>query len=892
MKATLKKFPLGLFVNLLSLFSAFAQSSDSLDIKLSFSSMINPPRAFIPYKQLEHPRIGLALSGGGARCICQIGVMQVLEENNIPIDHIVGTSMGSVIGGLYAAGYKLNNIVTILNRIKWDDIIIDKTPRSTLFLSQKQERERHLLQLRFSSFKPYIPAGLSPGQTITNILTDLTMRAPFGTLTDFSELKIPFQAVATDLISGKQIILKNGNLAEAMCASLAFPLLFTPVRQDSMLLVDGGLTNNIPVSETFACGADIVIAVDATSDLRPEENIQLPWEVVDQATSIMQRAKNQEQRELADLTLRFENSKRLSSDFSNLDSVVECGRKMALDHLDQLKQLIHEKTLERSKASTNARDGKITINSVQISGLSHLPAGYIDSLLQPIMLHQMEIREVNNVISKIYATGYFSNVRGKLLWIASSTRLLITVDENPVLRDIDISGNTAFPDSILIAQFENKPGSVLNHLSGMRDIQSLILKYRRKGYSLADIKEIWLDDLNVLHIEIDEGRIKQIILDGNEQTRSFVIMREFPLNEGSIFNYEAAKTGMKNIYGTGLFNTVRLNVIRDNPEETVIIKLDEKNFDLLRIGGRYDSERQGKAFIEFVNDNILGFAHKFGFHAQYGEKDELYITSFRADRLFKTYFTYNAEMFYRKNRYNTYSYDQMIGQYAVSRTGLDFSAGQQMRRLGTLSIEGKIHHIKYRSLAGYGYPVESLDLKILRISSIVDTQDQFPFPTKGKYNLFYYEFSSAEFLTSEESYNKLFSSLETYSTFFKHHTLHPKLVWGTSDLTTPYSEQYYLGGQDSFLGLRDRQLVGRYLMSASLEYRFNIPGKMVFDSYLHVIGAAAGIWEKEVDIKSKDFLFSIGLKASAMTPLGPISLAYGRMNDGRSRFYLSAGYSF
>jgi len=873
-------------------FLIFGQATDSIEVRLNYTSIESPPNSLLPYKITERPSIGLALSGGGARSICQIGVLQVLEENNIPIDYIVGTSMGSVIGGLYAAGYFPQEIVELLKSVNWKQIIIDTPPRSTLFLGQKQDRERYLLQLRFSSFKPYIPSGLTPGQTITNILTDFTMRAPYNSTTDFDKLRIPFRAVTTDMISGDKILLKNGNLAEVMCASLAFPLLFTPVRLDSMLLVDGGLKNNIPVSETKNMGADIVIAVDATSNLRAEQHIQLPWEVVDQATSIMQREKNHQQRQLADILLRFEQNDRLSSDFSNIDSLVQNGRKMMLEKLADINRLICEKSLTIATCDSGQINKSYFFDSIQLKDLKNLPSDYLSPWLQTLKSSEISSQDLKKTLSEIYSTGYFQDVWGKIIFNDNETLLRIYVEENPVLLDIFIDGNTVFSDSLLLSLFSNKAGNVINHNSGREDLQRLIRLYRRNEYSLAEITQLHLDESNILHIHLDEGKIGKISLDGNEHTRSFVIMREFPLKQGDIFNLDAAKTGIKNIYSTGLFNTVRLNFIRSNGNAEIIIKLSEKKFDLFRIGGRYDRERLGRAFIEIVAENIMGSAHKFTFHTQYGEKDELFRARFNADRILKTYFTYNLELFYRKNKYNLYTFNRKIGEYVMSRTGLNFSIGHQMRRFGTLSIEWKINHVKFRSLSGAGYPLEELDLRILRIGSIVDTQDRFPFPNKGKYHQFYYEVSSAKILTSEQSYFKLFSSLETYSTFFTYHTFHPKFVWGTSDLTTPYSEQYTLGGLDNFYGLRERQMIGRHVMSATLEYRLKFPPKIAFDTFVHVIGGIAGIWAKEVDIKPKDFIYSIALKASTLTPIGPISFAYGRVNDGRSRFYFSLGHAF
>ena len=270
---------------------------------------------FIPYKQLQRPKIGLALSGGGARGFAQIGILQVLEEHNIPIDFIVGTSIGSIIGGLYAAGYSPDQIVEITKIIDWANIMVDKPPRTNLFIAQKQESGKAILQLRFSGTTLSIPQAITPGQKLTSILNSLTLRAGFQTSSNFDQLKIPFRALACDLVTGHKVLLKDGNLAEAMRSSTAVPLLFEPVTRNNMMLVDGGLINNIPVDEVRELGADLVIALDTSSELNEKSNLKVPWKVADQVTSIMQAEKNKNQRVAADVLIQPELSDFKSDNF-------------------------------------------------------------------------------------------------------------------------------------------------------------------------------------------------------------------------------------------------------------------------------------------------------------------------------------------------------------------------------------------------------------------------------------------------------------------------------------------------------------------------------------------------------------------------------------------------
>jgi NTE family protein len=338
---------------ILLLLPVVAHADDKPVLKKEFrpiyAGTVGPPHFFLEHRELRRPRVGLALSGGGARALAQLGVLRALEDNGIPIDFIAGTSMGSVIGGLYAAGYTARQLEEIIKNIPWGELMVDTPPRNTLFIAQKAERDRSYLQIRFNGWKPYIPPALTPGQKLITILTDLTMRANYRASSNFDNLRVPFRAIATDLYSGREIVIADGELAEAMRASVAVPLLLAPVSRDSLLLVDGGLVNNIPVSVVRRQNIDIVIAVDATSKLRGHTQLNAPWEVADQVTSIMQRRNNEAQRLAANILIMLEGEERTSMDFANLDSLFAAGYRATIEQMDELK-----KALQRSPAINGA----------------------------------------------------------------------------------------------------------------------------------------------------------------------------------------------------------------------------------------------------------------------------------------------------------------------------------------------------------------------------------------------------------------------------------------------------------------------------------------------------------------------------------------------------------
>ncbi|MFR4038364.1 MAG: patatin-like phospholipase family protein [Butyricimonas faecalis] len=210
--------------------------------------------------QGQRKKVGLVLSGGGAKGVAHIGVLKVLEEAGIPIDYIAGTSMGSLVGALYAIGYDAHAMDSLVRRQDWMFLLSDKVYRYNLPFSEKEETEKYLVSVPIKNNREIkIPSGFISGQNVYNLFSDLTIG--YHDSLDFKKLPIPFACVASNLVDGKEVIQDYGVLPLAMRASMAIPGAFAPVRQDSMVLVDGGISNNFPVDIAKAMGADIIIGV-------------------------------------------------------------------------------------------------------------------------------------------------------------------------------------------------------------------------------------------------------------------------------------------------------------------------------------------------------------------------------------------------------------------------------------------------------------------------------------------------------------------------------------------------------------------------------------------------------------------------------------------------------
>ena len=249
----------------------------------------------------ESRKVGLVLSGGGALGMAHIGVLKMIEKYEIPIDYVTGTSMGAIIGALYASGYSASEIEEIIDSIGWIDLLSDKTERKYRALADREQFEKSIILLNFEKLKPKLPEGLIYGQNIYNLLSLLTWHV--REIKDFNDLPIPFKCVATDIQTGEAVVLEKGNLVDAVRASMAIPSVFSAIEIDGKLLVDGGVVRNIPVSDVKEMGADIVIASDVSTPRYSKEELDSFPIVIDQLIKLRFSTHDDYEKSLADLVI-------------------------------------------------------------------------------------------------------------------------------------------------------------------------------------------------------------------------------------------------------------------------------------------------------------------------------------------------------------------------------------------------------------------------------------------------------------------------------------------------------------------------------------------------------------------------------------------------------------
>lgn len=377
----------------------------------------------------ERPKIGLVLSGGGARGIAHIGVLKVLEELEIEPDYITGTSMGSVIGALYAIGYRSDQMEKIVLEQDWDVLLMDKMFRKDVSIEEKKYDERYVGKLPIVKYKIVLPAGLVGGQRISKLFSDLTVSAQY--VTDFNKLRTPFRCIATDIETGEAVVLDSGFLPEAMRTSMSIPSAFTPVRADGKLLVDGGLSRNLPAIDAIEMGADIVIAVDVSSKLYKKEQLTSLVKVMEQSVNFRGLERSKEQYELCDLIIfpKVENYGLI--DFSDCDSLISLGEIAARESYGELKTIADEqKQFERDdKGFPILEVEKLLIKKVHIMGLKTVSKNLVVGKLNIDENSWITMDNLSKAIDRLYGSQFFERVTYRLIRARNSVELEVRVIE-------------------------------------------------------------------------------------------------------------------------------------------------------------------------------------------------------------------------------------------------------------------------------------------------------------------------------------------------------------------------------------------------------------------------------------------------------------------------------
>ena len=506
------------------------------------------------------PKVGLALSGGGARGAAHIGVLKQLEALNIPVDYIAGTSIGSIIGGLYASGYSAAELEVLISEIDWDSAFSDSTNRASLPMRRKLDETDFLIDFEVGVDKSGIavPKGVLQGQELRLILNDIFRGVML--IDDFDKLPIPFRAVASDIEHGEPVVLHSGDIVSAVQASMAVPGVFAPVEIDGTMLVDGGVTNNLPVDVVRSMGADIVIAVDISTPLIAGKNLRSAIDILDQLTNILNQGNVRERVESLspqDFFIQPDLKKISSAAFNLVLQGVEEGERAVVPYEVALSKLAInpvDYAIYREQITVSRPRSKVVVpDYISVRQNSSLSSEALRSRLRTGPALPLDRNLLHEDIGRIYGLGIFQTVSYSLQEDNGLIGLVIDANEKDwgpnylkfgfQLEDDFEGGN----DYNLLVGFNRKP---INSLGG--EVSAVVkaggepklgAEYFQPLNSLAETYAL-------LSVENGQNSVN-VYDDGSKLARYRVREAEAGAYLGAQYsNFVDARIGLKRSFGT------------------------------------------------------------------------------------------------------------------------------------------------------------------------------------------------------------------------------------------------------------------------------------------------------------------------------------------------------
>ena len=382
----------------------------------------------------HRPRIGLALSGGGARGEAHVGVLRALEEQHIPVDVIAGTSAGAIVGGLYAIGLSPDDMARLFRKIDWNKVFTDQAPYHDLPFRRKEERRTYPPVFEFGIRKDGIilPRGFLSGQKQSVLLETFTLRAAGEE--DFDRFPIPFRAVATDIVAGEPVILSRGSLSQAILASMSVPGAFAPVDIGGRLLADGGLVDNLPVDVAKAMGADVVIAVNIATPLADRSQLKSVLQISKQAINISMDRNVRENLKLANVVIQPDLSGISAAKFNEVDEIIQRGYEAGRAMADTLKAyaMPEEAYARRLAVLRGWEEPPATPRPLDFVRLEGITRGNVQTLLNRIQTkpgRPLDPKVLERDLDLINGTGDFQSVTYRAVVEGSKEGIIIQAKE-------------------------------------------------------------------------------------------------------------------------------------------------------------------------------------------------------------------------------------------------------------------------------------------------------------------------------------------------------------------------------------------------------------------------------------------------------------------------------
>lgn len=815
---------------------------------------------------IPRPRWVLVLSGGGARGIAQIGVLRVLERERLYPSAVVGTSIGAVVGALWCAGYTADEIDSLVRTIEWRDLfrLGDERTRSDLFLDQKVEYDRTIFSLRMDSFRPVVPEAVSTGQRLELLLAELFWRAPYQCDGNFDHLKIPFRAVATDLVRGETVVLRSGDLATAVRASSTFPLRYTPVRQDSALLVDGGLLANIPVhiaEREFQ--PDLIVGVNTTSPLLTPAVLDKPWNVADQVVTVMMHRINRGENAMAWRMIVPELGNHSTLDFSRFDWLIAQGERAAQRYVGDLRRELARRQVSLVQSLLDVPDK----DDAQLYATTA-------SSTPTTIGNKTSVGEIIPLIQQYGAVICYSDPA------AGSVR--ISPDPS---RQIAAIGSTNHWLSTILQPLV---GQYYSRYRLDSIIERIHRHLRSQGLPLARVRYSYDSTTRSLYATLDSGRLTAIELRGNRSATDLILCRELRLQTGEPIRTPHLVESWERLVATDLFSAVSLSAAYLDPNSdgaVLTLRVRERGNQVLRIGGRIDNERNAQPTLEIADLNLLSLGIRATARLGGGGRNSIGILRFDVPRILDSYWTASIEGYWDSRNIYLYRaaeglppqrYERLRdGERIEQHLGLRASIGSHIETLGLVAITLRYEYQRGFQLGDYATARTFAPLLALGWSTTLDDEDRADFPARGTYMRLALEQTVLD-APGWLQFFKAEALVRLTAPLAPAHALRGTLRFGLAANTLPLVESFNLGGEDVFYGMREEEERGRQLLLGQLEYRLRLPIEVVFPTYFSLRYDLGAVWNIVQAIKMDNLKHGVGLSLAFDTPIGPARFSLGR----------------
>ncbi|MCE7925495.1 MAG: hypothetical protein DYG98_20775 [Haliscomenobacteraceae bacterium CHB4] len=405
------------------------------------------------------PKIGLTLSGGGAKGLAHIGILKAIDSAGLKIDYLSGTSMGSIVGGLYALGYSSDSIEKMARQFDWETLLTNKTSLRAMIMEEKEEYGKYALELQLTGKGFQLPTGVLEGEEMWLKLNE--MFAPAYNIRDFNQLPVPFRCIGTDVSTGNAVVLDHGNLVSAIRASMAIPSVFTAVEIDSCVLVDGGVVRNFPVSDVRDMGADFVIGSSVSGGLLPPEKLTDAASILMQVIFLPDGLQYQEQVKWCDIYIEHPMDNYSAASFGKSGEIIELGIEQGrllyprLKHLaDSLDALYGKPDLKQRRLP---EADSVFISAYEVRGLQRTDEEYFTKMMGFVPGRYYDVTRLSNRVRNVFGTRYYNRVLYSLEPLPDGTvKVIFDVDENALTQaKLALHYNT-FSSATLVANLTTR----------------------------------------------------------------------------------------------------------------------------------------------------------------------------------------------------------------------------------------------------------------------------------------------------------------------------------------------------------------------------------------------------------------------------------------------------